>query len=89
MSCCKNEPWPQDRREQLVELTQLLNDITSLNSTTRAVDKLRAVMDRAEHLTELKFDGTHNFVQFLRNLCVGEPLCENTSQTQDEDYDPA
>ena len=65
--------WPIERREELAELESLVADCAKLNHTTRAIDMLARITERADALLRADIvNGRGSFVAFLRSLAVSE-----------------
>lgn len=65
--------WPIERREELAELESLVADCAKLNHTTRAIEMLARITERADALIRADIvNGRGSFVAFLRSLAVSE-----------------
>lgn len=65
--------WPIERREELAELADLLADCAKLNHTTRAIEMLARITERADALIRSDIvNGRESFAEFLRSLAVSE-----------------
>lgn len=64
-----NDPtkaWPQDRRAELAQLQQLLQEASSLNNASGTLDRLQRIDTLAKALSKFDLDsGRVSFLQFL------------------------
>lgn len=63
--------WPKDRRTELAQLQQLLNEATLINNGSRCLERIRTVIELSEKLTETDLkNGRQSFMGFLISEAV-------------------
>jgi hypothetical protein len=81
------DPWPQDRRQELSDLQDLLRDIATINNGSSFIQKLEQCIATAKRLTETDWrakDRREAFIGWLIDKAITEsrphpagPVCQH------------
>lgn len=71
----ENEPWPQDRREELALLIELVEIASRLNRSTGVIANIMRLAELSEKLTRADVvEPRDSFLQFLTLKAIGDTI---------------
>lgn len=70
--------WTDDRREELIELSALLRDASSLNTANCVIERMQRLVATADKLTRSDFRSSRrSFIAFLEAEALKPGIQEN------------